>query len=681
VLADEGETLSASSTTNEEQGSKLPTADSLDELISAAGGDYLGTFTFDSILQDYFVKGDRGRFRQDWFTRDRWSGGFQDIAFTGSQDGVSYHLGGRVITDYDYLSGLGITKEKDFYVTAKWKRFRKYWDGSQDDPFDPTPYGLTGEFRDWDERNLHTDRGDLSVEFGKLLSEDAKVVFLYELWTRRGRYTTLRGEQAARTGLANLRALAMRTRVDGVSNKFTLSAPFTVNKIHNFEPSVSFEHYKDSQFTDSARYNNGALNQRRDYIDKPSFADLRGQFKYDGFLTDDVYVHGGYAIDFLRNDSVRSEVRPTAAQPNISVRPDTDNWRVSNAVSLGAALLNFLMQKGLDVRLGLRGEHAMTDAQTTYFNNLLNRRELESKLNEGWFGEAASVTYRGIPRTTAFAGLDMEQRRLHWKEDFDARSHEGVTDFGRTDFFPHYKTNITFIEFVPRLKVTHRLNSSLRATADYKWKRKDRQYNTIIDSDPAYYPGVLGDMERRVHEITTAVNIRLPEAWSSTAKYQFVKDDIDFNKVGNNQQDSDRHRLSGTFSGPIGQKLFAYLMGAYEYYRLNTPTESPGGNLWSSSEDSFDFIGDFFLIACNLNYHFTNSVSTFLNYQATVSIGDNRNALNKFASGVKYELNKTTTLEARYQVFNFRDNRAVDGGYDDDYFGQGMAFGIKKALG
>ena len=296
-------------------------------------------------------------------------------------------------------------------------------------------------------------------------------------------------------------------------------------------------------------------------------------------------------------------------------------------------------------------------------------------------GEEVFLTYGGIPRTTAYAGLDMEQRRLRWQEEFDGRSTEGVTDFGRTDIFPRYKTDITYIDFVPRIKLTHRINSRVRATADYKWKHKDRQYDTIVDSDPVYYPGVMGDMERRVHEMSTAVNIRLPQVWASIAKYQFVKDDIDFNKVGNNQQDLDRHRISGTFSGPIGQKLFAYLMGAYEYYRLNTPTESPGGNLWSNSEDSFDFIGDYFLVACNFNYRLTKAISTFLSYQATVSIGDNRNALNQFASGFKYDINKTTTLEARYQVFNFRDNRAVDGGYDDDYYGQGMAFGFKKALG
>ncbi len=679
----EVETTATSATVTEEQVSKLPVADPLDKFINAAVGDYLDSFTFDSIFNTYFVKGDRGRFRQDWFVDDRSTGGFRNIAFSGRQNGVSYEYEGRAVINYDYFSRLQIEKKDDFYVDTEWKSFRKYWDGSQDEPFDPTAYILPVDFP-WNADNLHTDRGNIDVEFGKSISEDAKVIFKYELWTRKGRETLLKGEQANRAnrGLNILRRLSMRRRVDGVSNKFTLAVPFTVNKIHNFEPSISFEHYKDSQFTDSARYNNGALLQKRDYIDKPSFADLRSQLKYDSFLTDNVYVHGGYAFNFLKNDSVRSEERLNAAGVRINtyVNPDVDNWRISNTVGLGAALLNFLKQKGLDLRLGVRGEHAITKAQGTLYARLLDRRESESSLNEGWFGEAASLTYRGIRRTTVFAGLDMEQRRLRWEEEYDARDHESITAFGGTEPFPRYKTNITYIDFVPKFKLTHRLNSKVKVNAQYKWQEKERQYDTILDNDPRFYPGVLGDMERRVHEITTSVDIKLPEAWTATAKYQLVKDDIDFRKVGNNQQDLDRHRISETLSGPIGQKLFAFLMGSYEYYRVDTPTDVMG-NRWSTGTSDYDFIGDYFLITCNLNYQLMKNISTFLSYQVTTSMGDNRNALNEGATGFRYKISKTTSLEARYQVFNFRDNRGFDGGYDDDYYGHGMAFGLKKALG
>ena len=678
VFADDG---TPSSQVAQQPVTHLTVADPLDDLLNATVGGYLDSLTLDSFFNTYFVKGDRGRFRQDWNADDRSTGGFKRVAFEGTKDDVAYEFEGRFVVDYDFLSRLQIEKKDDFYVNAEWKLFRKYWDGSQDDPFDPTPYTLPVTFP-WNADNLHTDRGNVEIEFGKPLSENAKVIVKYELWTRKGREALLKGEQANRSnrGLNILRSLSMRTRVDGVSNTFTVAVPFTVNEIHNFEPSISFEHYKDSQFTDSARYNNGALNQRRDYIEKPSFADLRTQFKYDSFLSDNVYVHGGYALNFLENDSTRSEVRPNLAAPNTYVNPDVDNWRLSNTIGFGTALLDFLRQKNLDVRIGFRGEHAITKANGTLYAGL-TRRDSESSLNEGWFGEAVSLTYRGIPDTTVFAGLDMEQRRLRWQDEYDAGSHESVTVFGNAVLLPSYKTDITFIDIVPRFRIAHRFNSRLRAKAEYKWQHKDRQYNTLSDSDPAFYPGILGDMERRVHELTMNLDMKLPGAWTSNAKYQMVLDDIDFNKVGNNQQDADRHRFSGTVSGPLSQQMFAFLTGAYEFYRVDTPANGPGTNRWSSGESDYDFIGDYFLIATNLNYRVNNALSSYFSYQATVSTGDNRNALNEFLLGVKYKFSETTSVDCRYQVFNFRDNRGVDGGYDDDYYGQGLAFAITKVLG
>src|SRR3989338_5797859 len=64
----------------------------------------------------------------------------------------------------------------------------------------------------------------------------------------------------------------------------------------------------------------------------------------------------------------------------------------------------------------------------------------------------------------------------------------------------------------------------------------------------------------------------------------------------------------------------------------------------------------------------------------TNSMGDNQNTLNEAATGFRYNVNKTSSFEARYQVFKFNDDRGVED-FDDDYFGQGMSFAFKKALG
>ena len=672
----------------------VPPASETNDLVTTPAGTsdiferYLGTplesFSIEPSLTTYFVKGDRGRFRQDWNVDDRTTGGVQDIRFTKKQGDVSLEFEGRDLINYDYLAHLRVSKENGHYFDAEWKSFRKYWDGSQDKPWDPAAYNLPAQFQDWDDEELHTNRGNANFEYGYPLSEQAKIILGYQLWTREGRETLLRGEDAVRASLPTLRSIPVRRRVDGVSHTVSVRVPFTVGEIHNIEPGISFEAYRDSHFTNSLRYTNGALVQQRDYIEKPQFNDLQLQLKYDSFLSDDVYVHGGYFFNYLRNDSVQSEQRPNLANPNTYVNPDVNNYRVSNVFSIGSALLNFLRQKGLDARLGFRGEHATTDAHGTLTDGsdaTTNPfRTSDTALGEGWFAEAVSLTYRGLARTTAFMGLDMEQRRLDWNETFDAKSHETFTTFGSGNPNMGYETKITYIDFVPKVKLTHRLNSAVKLFAGYRWQEKERQYNTQFDTHPGYYPGHLGDQERRVHEVTTSANVRLPAGWASILKYQMVADNIEFPKVGDGQQDMDRDRFTVSFSGPLAQKLFVYIAGMYDYYRVNTPAFGPGTSRWGWGEGAYDFNGDVYITSTNLNYQLTKNVSTFASYQFTNSLGDNQNTLNEAATGFRYNVNKTSSFEARYQVFKFNDDRGVED-FDDDYFGQGMSFAFKKALG
>lgn len=649
---------------------------------------YFEGLTVEPILNSFFVKGDRGRFRQDWWMDNDTTGGVKNLTFKGIAKDVRYEFEGHAIANYDYLSRLKAQKEDDYFLNAEWTRFRKYWDGAQDkDVWDPKKYNLSDQMRDWPEKGLYTDRGNVNVEFGKSISETAKLIVGYELWKREGRFPTLRGEQATRSDSGRqLRAIAMRTRVDGVSNTVSIRLPFTVDETHNFEPKISYEAYRDHQYTESSRYNaSGILNQKRDYIDRPAFDDLKFQVAYNSFLSDDVYAHGGYYFDFLRNDSTRSEVRPNLAAKNTYVYPKVDNWRVSNVLAAGTALLDFLKKKGLDARFGFRGEQAGTKAQGSMLVDGITNRSSDSSLNEGSFGEVLSLTYRGLKKTTAFLELAMEQRVLDWKETFDARNHEIFSkSFGRSVAVPHYQTDITYINFVPTFKLARRLTSYLTGHFQYRWKSKQRRYNTVEDNNPRYYPGILGDQYENVQEVTTKADIKLPGAWISTLKYQMMIDDIDASKVEVRMQNLDRNTFSATFSGPVVDKVFMYFSGSYEIYNVGTPT-FPNSNRWAHGRGEYNFNGDYFILSMNPSYQITKKISTFANYQITNSLGDNTNVLNEAGAGFKFKINDTTSLDARYQYFYFDDRRSpIDGGsgkgLDGDYQGQGMTFMFTKAF-
>ncbi|PIQ86108.1 MAG: hypothetical protein COV74_05990 [Candidatus Omnitrophica bacterium CG11_big_fil_rev_8_21_14_0_20_45_26] len=651
------------------------------------GGDF-DHLWFEPSISNYFVYGDQGRFRQDFMVSDATTGGVKDFGWTKKKDGIQYEFDLRALVNYDYLSHLRISKENEYYADARWKKFRKYWDGGASEPWDPEQYRLPGEFADWDDGSLYTERSNVDIELGRSLGDNADLIFEYHLWKREGRETLLRGERARATGLPDLRTIPARARVEGVSNTFVLRVPFTVGDKHHIEPSLSYEAYRDDQLINFPRYVNGAIDQDRTFIDVPEFDDLKFKITYESFLSDETYVHGGYYFDFLRNDTARSSVRPSEAESRNYVNGDVDNWRVSNVVAAGAALLNFLNKQGLDLRAGIRGEHSLTDTHSTgQVYTVAAQKSMPdvfagSSMREGRFGESLSLTYRGLPRTTLYAGLEMEQRALNWVENFDARMHELVTDFGSTELFPHYETDIVFVDFMPTFKMSHRLNSRIKFNTQYRWKAKERQYDTKDDSLPTFYPGILGDQEQSVHEITAKTDIHLGKGWFNTFKYQFVSDDISFEKRGKNQQDLDRHRFSTTFSGPIGQKLMLFTSGMYEVYRINTPTYKDASGRWSTGTGAFDYNGDVFLISVNGHYRFTGQISLYANYQLTASLGDNANNLNEIAAGIQYDINSNTSLEAGYQLFNFRDDRDGFGGgkFDDDYHGHGFSIGFKTAF-
>ena len=329
----------------------------------------------------------------------------------------------------------------------------------------------------------------------------------------------------------------------------------------------------------------------------------------------------------------------------------------------------------------LKFEQAGTDSHSSNFNAGTVVRTGDSDLKEGWFGEAVSLTYRGLSRSSFYLGLDMEQRRLLWDEIYDAGSHEAVTDFGSRNVYPKYAAHINMIDFIPRVKFAHRLNSRMRFNFDYRWRSKYRDYNIKEDTSLGAYPGYLvGEQERNIHQVTTKLDLRLIETWLSTLKYQLITDNIEFPKVGGGQQDMDRHRFSLAFSGPVGKKLFAIATGTYEYYRLDTPTSVGGSNRWSPGRDAYDFSGDFFHLTLNASYPLTKKIDVNGGYRLTNSLGDNDNTLNRISLGFELDLNDTTSFEAGYEVFRFRDGRPI-GAFGDDYSGQGMSFTLKKTLG
>ncbi len=642
---------------------------------------YWEKFSLDPVIDTYIVSGDKGRFRQDQLFPDNTSGGIGDMKMEGKLKGISYEYEGRDLANYDYLSVLKVEKEDNFSVQVSWKRFRKYWDDLVT-PWSPSRYGLPGDFTESNDSKSYTDRTNVDVEVSHPLGNFAKIIYEYHLWQRQGHEVLLGGGFARAAGLPDLGVLPMINTVDGISNTFVVRVPIVINEIHHIEPSFSAEIYHDNQNRQNPSFANGAPDDDDDrFRDADRFVDLKSKVTYESWLKDNIHVNAGYENEFIKNTSARSDIQ--TADPIFFTSPSVNNWRVSNAVTLGTTILDFLRANKLDLRVGTRAEYATTRAHSTGDSDGINRTA-DSTLNEGWFGEILSLTYKGIPKTTAFARIDMEQRRLRLEETFDAQSLELFTNplFGLTDAFPHDLTDITYIDFMPTFRLVHRLNSWIKASASYRFKSRVIDYDYNENTTPNFFE-YLGNRIEYVNEAMAKLDMRVSRTWTSSFSYQMQSDNRSSGRAGDvDTQDLDRHRFLVTLSGPVLQRVYLIFSGMYEYNRLDTPTFESGGNNFGTGSKPFSFIGDVYLLSCNANYRITKNINTTLSYQVTGSLGNNRNILNKATAGLEYDINPSTSIEAKYAFYDFLDKRSVngiDGGFDD-YYAHGISLVFKKTF-
>src|SRR3989338_6898965 len=95
VLADEGEAPAEK---------KLELSGPKEEVSRREASDGTDFFWVAPSLKTYFVKGDRGRFRQDWYVDDQTTGGIEKMILRGRLGETAYEFEGRQLINYDYLA-------------------------------------------------------------------------------------------------------------------------------------------------------------------------------------------------------------------------------------------------------------------------------------------------------------------------------------------------------------------------------------------------------------------------------------------------------------------------------------------------------------------------------------------------------------------------------------------------
>ncbi|MBN1848136.1 MAG: hypothetical protein JW932_06075 [Deltaproteobacteria bacterium] len=144
---------------------------------SSQGGD--GPSTVDSVtpaLYGSVINGDEGKYQEDWWTSDGWSGGLEKLSFSDTyEDDVFMSLEGRVIVpDKDYLIKMDVKRPETVFFRVGYSERRKYYDGTGGGfiPFHMHPFELR--------KDLHLDIGHFYLEAGLDIPDKPSITAAYE---------------------------------------------------------------------------------------------------------------------------------------------------------------------------------------------------------------------------------------------------------------------------------------------------------------------------------------------------------------------------------------------------------------------------------------------------------------------------------------------------------------------
>ena len=122
------------------------------------------------------VTGDEQKFREDWWTREGWAGGFDELSFERKfRNDLSLSFEGLVIVpEEDYRLRMKMAREDRGYFLVEYTEFRKYFDGTGGfyRPFEASPFELG--------KDLHLDVGDFRLEVGLTQPGLPKLAVWYE---------------------------------------------------------------------------------------------------------------------------------------------------------------------------------------------------------------------------------------------------------------------------------------------------------------------------------------------------------------------------------------------------------------------------------------------------------------------------------------------------------------------
>lgn len=467
-------------------------------LLGWAGGVYAQEDVSVTLLPVRYaaVKGDVAKFQAITGMKAGFAAGIEELNVDKKVKDVHVTFEGSTIPkEFDNDGHLLITKDNVGFIQVDYKSLRKYYDGLGGYfPFNystgPQTYGIKDD--------LHKDDSWFSFRIGNKTPQEANLVFFYERLSKVGTedsltwasvYESISGSARYKKVAPSLVDLNETTNTIGMEEKIDAAGHVTIKGKQSYEFVDGSSRRVEQQFTFPGD-GTAADSKIRVQSILPQTKLLTSSVRAERWsLNDQTFVSAGYIFAHSRDTEIETTREyssnwvltgytfPENKNGYAVNEEDKNAWTAELMSSILPSLTFTTKFKAEVTSRKSSSEHdldAATGALPGFAVTSTDSAKVENNIVRT--GETVALQYNGLPKTSLYTNLDLEQERSWLVESRNnLTSPSSLIDFEDITNTPKFVETVG-ARFFPIKSVT--------LTTDYKYKTSDAKYNNLYNNVP-----------------------------------------------------------------------------------------------------------------------------------------------------------------------------------------------------
>ncbi len=628
------------------------------------------------------VKGDAQKFRAMQWMNDGTSYGLKELIVdkTVNKDTHVSLEGHSLPNDYDNAVELKLSKDSLGYLKTDYTSFRKYYDGTGGVYYPFTNMRVTTLGDD-----LKMDMQHFLVEVGTKTPDEPGVGLAFERHTKDGRKSRL-AWTAVKAGATTRDIGPSWQDVQEVTDSVALKSNGEVAGIHvSGEQKFEFFHaqsLREEKSISSAGGLTSDTKMRRQW-QEPQSDLFTTTFKGDRwFLDDKNYVSLGYRFSNMDASELENITEYKAdgtpfnySNPKSAVNASANNkykahTTVASFMSSLTSTLSFISKFKSEV-IGRRGVSTYPhDTTANTPDGIINTTDVSNTENKIYrFGENFSLRYNGLPKTSLYSEVELEQTRNWLAEERNSIAGQSSAEAGE-QLGRETRTNIQNTVFTAGARIVP--TKSVNITTQVRHKLSVNDYDDIMET--TYSSGsksaFMDALKTKGDEASAKI------AWKPISRVEGV---VRYKLISNrymprveNEPETKSRGLSNIFTYDLNLQPIDPLFVTLSFSQDFSDVKTRAGSVSSTQIPSFESNSNSWLASAS--YVINEKLSLNSSYQYTII--DNFNdvttsslqpygADNKsydMTMGLAWNVNKSFSLEPHYSYYSYRTNQDADNG-------------------